>query len=207
MSTAVSSFLGKGRARQTSRGVLPCAQPCLQGSLCATHSGSRSLTTGLRQGGTVTSCRLKKQISYTSCRSAAPCLDRSAGCPRTFLTSSVPNSGPHDQPGREPRPRDPDRELAVLPVFSREAGGLQPTFRRRILSELGCDFSRVFGQSKRLAERGSEPTFFSRAGHVEGSCGYGAVPWIASSEAHSQFLRLFQPLQRDRNRLQGPLFR
>ena len=55
-SAAVSSC-GKGRAWQTSREVLPCAKLCSQGSLCATPSGSRSLTTGLRQGGAVTSCR------------------------------------------------------------------------------------------------------------------------------------------------------
>ena len=34
-----------------------------------------------------------KQISCASCRSATPCRDRSAGCPRTFFTSSVSNSG------------------------------------------------------------------------------------------------------------------
>ena len=33
-----------------------------------------------------------KPISCASCLSTTPCRDRSAGCPKTFLTSSVPNS-------------------------------------------------------------------------------------------------------------------
>ena len=45
-----------------------------------------------RRFGNILSSMLK-QISCASCRSTAPCLDKSAGCPRTFFTSSVSNSG------------------------------------------------------------------------------------------------------------------
>ena len=45
-----------------------------------------------RRYGNILSSMLK-QISCASCQSAAPCLDKSAGCPRTLFTSSVSNSG------------------------------------------------------------------------------------------------------------------
>ena len=94
MSTAVSSCLGKGRAWQTSREVLPCAQPCSQEiSLCNTlRIAQPDDWSAPRRYGNILSSMLK-QISCASCLSAAPCLDRSAGCPRTFFTSSVSNSG------------------------------------------------------------------------------------------------------------------
>ena len=81
-------------AWQTSHEVLPCAPSCWQGFLCATLSGSRSMTTNLRRASTVTSCRrFFQQITCASCRSAAPYRDRFAGWPKTFFTSSVSNSG------------------------------------------------------------------------------------------------------------------
>ena len=69
-----------------------CAQLCSQGSLCNTlkiaQPDDRSAP---RRYGNILSS-MSKQIPCASCRSAAPCLDKS-GCPRTFSTSSVSNSG------------------------------------------------------------------------------------------------------------------
>ena len=86
----------QGQAWQTSCEVLPCAvcsAVIARISLCNTlkiaQPDDRSAP---RRYGNILSSMVK-QISCASCRSAVPCRDRSAGCPKTFFTSSVSNSG------------------------------------------------------------------------------------------------------------------